>query len=779
MADAAVAPPWRKPQMPELWPHGVGCTEDMIKFCRLIGGPNAKIVDKSDVLPDDSGKCFLFIIKGGCAQNSPWAEMEQHAKAVHADVMTLLKNEGHNQPERGVQVGKSLSPHYQSVQLCGDSCTCSKNFGGEKHKDNLPVDCNAYPAGMEYSKFLYDTLNRHHQAMRGQELLHDKAEPVWLHLSYHALFNNYKVNQFLDAHSDQHDTYRSGNPITSFNMGQYGGILTFDSCQYKKHFGTRAIYQEVGDISVMGGECQKLVRHGVPALKDWKEFQMTPGLTPEDRVCIASDLQRWEQTNSVQQFKPGAVCPDMLRWNSTLRWHAVHLPGCIAGRGQAASRQLVDAVTLTQPAVPDTRPSTGHAVAMLDLNSMQTSDAASSANVVMLDVNSIQTSDAAPSADVAMLDVKSIRTSDAAPSADANQVLQARIDLLSAARERESAGAQWLARAIDTNEQKIKVYMRALLGLEYFGNASVREAQWAEIQDLLDDLERQEQVQLGLLDAFPDNRMVSQILQAKGLRAIPVIQSAFRLKAKLNMGMRQFEERGCANIFQEGTSPGRVSKLGQGKQAHTKVLLTHGMLKRFSSSINVRVLQTDGELVWDLRRWSDESIVVDHWIRKPGSKETDSYVIGTMNLKPAHTQLFVHAIDFGFESDEFVKRVSVRKDISKNACAKLSAKPVAQHLCSYFVVACDLLRAVDVKELHASWLSDDILERYKIPVWVSLYDPAEECLFTSLDENFAATSKKARDCNWGSQDGWYSWQCNRWQWQSGRGSSSTDGQTRR
>ena len=90
--------------------------------------------------------------------------------------------------------------------------------------------------------------------------------------------------------------------------------------------------------------------------------------------------------------------------------------------------------------------------------------------------------------------------------------------------------------------------MRALLGLEYFGNASVREAQWAEIQDLLDDLERQEQVQLGLLDAFPDDRMVSQILESKGLRAIPVVQSAFRLKEKLNMGMREFEERGFASV---------------------------------------------------------------------------------------------------------------------------------------------------------------------------------------------------------------------------------------
>ena len=228
------------------------------------------------------------------------------------------------------------------------------------------------------------------------------------------------------------------------------------------------------------------------------------------------------------------------------------------------------------------------------------------------------------------------------------------------------------------------------------------------------------------------------------------------------MGMRKFEERGFANIFQEGTAPGNVSKLGRLKQAHTKVLLTHGMLQRFSNSINLEVLRGKGELVWDWRQYDDESIVVDHWIRQRGSDQTGAYGIGTMSLKPANTQLFVHAIDFGFDADEHVKRVSVRKDISKYACAKSSAKEVAQHLCSSFVLACDLLRAVDVKELHACWMADDVLERYKIPVWVSLYDPAEECLFTSLDDGFAATSKKARENNWGSQDGWYGWQCNRW-----------------
>ena len=69
---------------------------------------------------------------------------------------------------------------------------------------------------------------------------------------------------------------------------------------------------------------------------------------------------------------------------------------------------------------------------------------------------------------------------------------------------------------------------------------------------------------------------------------------------------------------------------------------------------------------------------------------------------------------------------------------------------------------MDVKELHVFSMAADVLERYKIPVWVSLYDPAEEFLFTSLDDGFAATSKKAWENNWGSQDGWYVWQCNRW-----------------
>ena len=50
----------------------------------------------------------------------------------------------------------------------------------------------------------------------------------------------------------------------------------------------------------------------------------------------------------------------MLRWNRTLRWLVVHLTGCLAGHGLAASSQLAGvALPLTQLAVPEAKASTG------------------------------------------------------------------------------------------------------------------------------------------------------------------------------------------------------------------------------------------------------------------------------------------------------------------------------------------------------------------------------------------------------------------------------------
>ena len=51
---------------------------------------------------------------------------------------------------------------------------------------------------------------------------------------------------------------------------------------------------------------------------------------------------------------------------------------------------------------------------------------------------------------------------------------------------------------------------------------------------------------------------------------------------------------------------------------------------------------------------------------------------------------------------------------------------------------------MDVKEEHVTSFGGDVLECYKIPVWVSWYEPGKAGLFTNLDENFAATLGSAQ-----------------------------------
>ena len=66
----------------------------------------------------------------------------------------------------------------------------------------------------------------------------------------------------------------------------------------------------------------------------------------------------------------------------------------------------------------------------------------------------------------------------------------------------------------------------------------------------------------------------------------------------------------------------------------------------------------DGEFVWDLKRWSGEHTPVES-----GSESKVQIARARMALAPwswiesVNSQLFVHAIDFGFVTDQHVKRV--------------------------------------------------------------------------------------------------------------------------
>ena len=43
------------------WPGGVATEEDMLKFCLLTAGPNARIENRSDQVPDPSGRSLFYV----------------------------------------------------------------------------------------------------------------------------------------------------------------------------------------------------------------------------------------------------------------------------------------------------------------------------------------------------------------------------------------------------------------------------------------------------------------------------------------------------------------------------------------------------------------------------------------------------------------------------------------------------------------------------------------------------------------------------------------------
>ena len=51
----------------DMWPAGVVSRADMYKFCQMMAGNGAEIIDYSNRLPYPTEDSFLFFIPRGCA----------------------------------------------------------------------------------------------------------------------------------------------------------------------------------------------------------------------------------------------------------------------------------------------------------------------------------------------------------------------------------------------------------------------------------------------------------------------------------------------------------------------------------------------------------------------------------------------------------------------------------------------------------------------------------------------------------------------------------------
>jgi hypothetical protein len=596
----------------------------------------------------------------------------------------------------------------------------------------MSPDSNSYQSSREYAKLLEGNLEQNYKDMSADPLMNDKVnKPVWLGLAYHSLFNTYTAQQSVDLHQDLHDNYIHAHPIASFNFGSHGGILTLTAGKKSK---TTALYQEIGDISIMGGECQKFVKHGVPALAEWEDLlgdSKITGLSKFDRDCIRQDIKKWKQHSNVAQSAERMQAERWLRINSTLRWFAVHSEHCPWDRDgqhlnpaeQRVHRQVPQAVEVIQ------------------------APGAAATSVVKQNVNFTAEGffQSSSSADRAGASAR-LTTTKKSP------MLREKRDAATQADNVDICGPG-LAHAVTPDGLKINVYTRVLVTMDFFPDLVVRKYHWEQLEHLLKEVEEEGQRVAHAQEVCNkhNNVMCSNILRDKGSQASRVIQSIFLLKKLLNQELDDFESNGLQNILFEKTAAGKISKLGSNKAMHTKILMTHEMMKEVSKCVDFAALEEHGHLVWDLTGWKDPSIELQSWKREPKDNNVGYFGLTTLTIIPANTKLYVHAIDFGYDDDEAVKRTNFRTDVVLNACKKLGPKAVAEHLQRVCVMACKILRAMDTQQKHVRDLGQgsSVDSRYQIPVWVSRYsggaDPKK--LFTSLDEGYASRSKQNRERN--------------------------------
>jgi hypothetical protein len=288
--------------------------------------------------------------------------------------------------------------------------------------------------------------------------------------------------------------------------------------------------------------------------------------------------------------------------------------------------------------------------------------------------------------------------------------------------------------------------------MDFFPDAAVREAHWTQLEALLEMVE-EEGVHLDSAREVCEkyNADLSAILRTKGCRASLVIKSIYMLKKLLNQELDNFESSGFENVLHEMAAAGNISKMGAKKAMHTKVLMTHAMMKELGKCVDTQALAEHGHLVWDLTSWKDPSLKLQCWKREPKDSNVHFYGVTDLTVVPANTKLYVHAIDFAYDDDDAVKRTILRTDVVRNACNELGPDKVAEHLQRVFVKACDLLRAIDTRYDHISEyrLGFPVDCRYKIPVWISRWDGRKDkdTPYTSLDENYAFGSKRALEKN--------------------------------
>ena len=304
-----------------LWPAGVATSADMYKFCRMMVGKSAEIVDYGDRLPYPTEDSFCFFIPGGCAAGTLLHGLRDCVPAMLLEIESKEIRRGNSSnPSKAYAVRDKTTKKvfYETSQLSSKRCGCRTAFGGDSGHNGVSVDSQQWVAGTMYENVLMEVIRQNTV---------NQLETVYALKAFHALLNvnHHKQVHGIDAHSDVQpgSTYVPTDPITSCSWGRPGVLVLSVAPNTGHKYVTKQtmLVARDGDVTIMGGDFQRRFRHEVPPVPLWQDLQ----------ASLSADLEPWEIEAIDQEttlFATGYPEVSDTRLNSTIRWHTNHHRGC-------------------------------------------------------------------------------------------------------------------------------------------------------------------------------------------------------------------------------------------------------------------------------------------------------------------------------------------------------------------------------------------------------------------------------------------------------------------
>jgi hypothetical protein len=719
------------------WPAGVSSKDCMTHFTRMMVGHEqmrSGALDYCSRMPSVRNECFLYFIKGGCADGTLLSGL----RACVPGLMAELRGQALH-PEAAVRTGDIKGESWQNHGQLSQT------------RRNQSVNCCGLEAGREIESVLRDAMRRNHPVSSA-------PAPVYFDKQFDVLWND-TVGHRIAFHSDHvTGSYSSHDPITTLSWGCTGVLVLKPSGRNRSD--QHLIVTRHGDVCIMGGEFRKYFLRDEPPVSQWQT------LLDEHR----GQLQLWEiaaMEVEIAQLGVDQQSVPRTRHTITIRWHHQHrsclwakIPLNLDAIPPATVVAAIPQFHFRSSAKPadafklgtgyrsfHQSPSTGAQPAAETGSSA--ASASSTACRVAVTVAATGSSEATACGDtrtsrkrvkVEMADVE-VQTTEEMPRCNIESVLTETTNLVSAAY------------------RAVEFLPTVLLACSF----TVSEDEWTTEKPCLDSMLEYvhamqvnlDRLQCFLIDMGVDQESLIHVMVHQNTNFLHMLRAALHARFALKKNVERLKISGATFLELKVQADQKVINNSHGL---TKVTFSHAELQELLAHMDLPSFQKHGDIVFKLPK----EIHQFHMIRD-----------GEYRAARRGDMVFVGFIEIDFKSEAATRRMHLRlspeqrgswDNPEKATCVFENARSLLGQCLTH-------VRELDVLRRCCARSADSVSASYDVSIWICPQQSRLDQLHKKVTEDrlSPAASSSAAWAAWptpssssdGRRDGWPSqqWQC--------------------